>query len=54
MKFSLNETVMVLLLHDHADLDFLSDAMRNRFLTFRTKWIVLKKIFHDISNLKKQ
>lgn len=54
LRFSLNETVMVLILHNHAGLDLLSDAMKNRFLTFRTKWIVLKKLFHDISNLKKQ
>lgn len=54
LKLSLNETVMVLILYNHADFDLLSHALRNRFLTFKTKWIVIKKLFHDISNTKKQ
>lgn len=54
LKLALNETVMVLILHDYADFDLLTRSLRNRFLTFRTKWIVFKKLFHDILNPKKQ
>jgi hypothetical protein len=53
LKFSLNEAVNTMVIHDYGDFDLLSDALRNRFLTFRTKWIVLKKIYNDISILKK-
>lgn len=45
LKYSLNETVKVLILHDSDKVQCLSDVLQNRFLTFRTKLFIVKKIF---------